>query len=182
MKKVLLCLLVVMLSLLVWGQATMVVAEGEESQSFAGFGDDDEMWDDWDDEHEERLTGRDFIRLGELAEITGTLFYEDGEWFAEADDIIYEIHLGDHDYREEIGLDLQEGQEALVSGYLYQDDLAVVCISVEGVDYVLREEDGTPMWAGRYGEQRNEERMMQELRIEERREEALEEEDVEEEE
>lgn len=114
-----------------------------------GFGDnpfDGEI--EWD--IEEKLSGRDFVALGNLATINGELFTESNEWFLQSDAMIYEIHLGDHGYREEIGLALEAGVEASIYGYLYGDDMAVVSLTMGGKTYFFRTEEGLPLW-GSFG-------------------------------
>lgn len=129
----------------------------EDSTSQNGF-----PVEEWEEMEEERLTGKDFVVLGELGEVEGILFYEDEEWFLETEEMVYEVHMGDPDYRDGIGLVLEEGEEASIKGYLYGDDIAVVSITVARGTYDLRTEQGHPLWGafgGAMGEQ-------QELRME----------------
>ena len=101
---------------------------------------------------EERLTGKDFVEIGTLGIFNGTLKYMDDEWFAKTEDMLYEIHLGDHDYRaENIRFDLEEGQEVVVVGYIYEDEVAVVLISLAKYTYQCRTTDGMPLWAASAG-------------------------------
>lgn len=118
-------------------------------------------------EEEDRLRGRDIVRLGKLTELTGTLKPEKGEWFVETEDgAVYEIHLGDHKHRAETGIALEKGKTATVSGFLYQQegneiiDIAVCTVKLDGKEYRFREDDGTPLWrgsggGGRHGQQGN---------------------------
>ncbi len=103
----------------------------------------------------DRLTGSDFVQLGELQSLKGELLTQYGEWFLESPDKIYELHLGNHEHREAINIDLQAGKKAEVKGFLYEDDIAVVTMTIDNQDYAFRTEEGTPLWAGSgYGRQR----------------------------
>lgn len=103
---------------------------------------------------ERELRGRDFVRMGEFIEITGTLKPERGEWFLIAGDGVYEIHLGDHSHRASTGITLEEGKKASVRGYVYkregagETDIAVCSVLIDGKEYRFREDDGTPLWKG----------------------------------
>lgn len=125
------------------------------SLALVGSGVTESFGDDSLDEEEEwgieeRLSGRDFVVLGELAIIEGILFTEDDEWYLQSEEMIYEVHLGDHDYREEMGLILRAGDEAIIYGYLYDDDMAVVSLTIDGETYYFRTEQGSPLW-GAFG-------------------------------
>ncbi len=100
----------------------------EQSPSF-GSEDLDSDWGEWTGEIiEPRLTGRDFVQLGEVQMISGSLKYMDGEWFVQTDTELYEIHLGDHDHRVNIGIELKVEEEVFVYGFVYDDDVAVVSV------------------------------------------------------
>ncbi len=102
----------------------------------------------------EELRGRDFVRLGTLITVTGTLKPERGEWFLISGDKVYEIHLGDHEHRAKTGIKLAEGRAASVKGFMYKQegvdeiDIAVCTVIVDGKEYRFRENDGTPLWRG----------------------------------
>ncbi len=98
---------------------------------------------------ESSLTGKDFVRMGEFKEIVGILeTCPDEEWYCQTAEILYEIHLGDHDFQREIGLNLTPGAEVVVTGFVYGNDMAVVSITTP-VTYQLRTMAGVPLWAGR---------------------------------
>ena len=90
-----------------------------------GFPGQEEEWE----EMEKSLSGRDFVALGEIGIVFGSLLTMDGEWFVQTADELYEIHLGDHDHRERTGIALEVGKEVVACGYLYDDDIAVVALS-----------------------------------------------------
>lgn len=94
------------------------------------------------------LSGRDFVRLGELRTISGILQFEDGEWYLHTDSAIYEIHLGDHTFREGLGLTMHPGDKADVTGFLYGTDMATVSLLLGSTEYRLRTDQGVPLWAG----------------------------------
>jgi hypothetical protein len=100
------------------------------------------------------LRGKDFVELGDFGTRTGKLKSEKGEWFLEVADRIYEIHLGDHTHRKNIGIQLNEGKEVTVTGFIYRQanskmiDIAVCTILDSEKEYRFREDDGTPLWRG----------------------------------
>lgn len=116
-----------------------------------GFGLPEEEWEDW--KYEERLTGKDFVALGQLEWIHGNLLTEDDEWFLLTQEDLYEIHFGDHTYREDIGLVLIEGEEVSICGYLYKNDMAVVSLIIADKIYDFRTQEGTPLWGAFRGNQ-----------------------------
>lgn len=104
-----------------------------------------------------RLQGRDFVTMGELETVTGTLSRERGEWFLAAGGVLHELHLGDHDHRAATGIRLEAGKQAEVTGFAYRQqgsdivDIAVCSITLDGQEYQFRTEDGTPLWRGSGG-------------------------------
>jgi hypothetical protein len=112
--------------------------------------------DDCDHEQETttQLRGRDFVRLGELGTVTGTLKPDKGEWFLHTEENIYEIHLGDHEHRAKTGIKLEEGKTAQATGFIYTQegsetiDISVCTIVLDEKEYRFREDDGTPLWQG----------------------------------
>jgi hypothetical protein len=100
------------------------------------------------------LRGRDIVRLGKAATLSGTLAAKDGEWQVKVGQAAYDIHLGPCFYREEKGLELKDGGAATVTGFLHGTDMAVSKIQLGDKTYVLRDATGRPAWAGR-GQRRN---------------------------
>jgi hypothetical protein len=74
---------------------------------------------------EERLTGRELVKVGELKGVSGTLKSEAGEWFVETGSGLVEIHLGNHEYREKLGISLEDGDQVTVNGFMKGKDMAV---------------------------------------------------------
>ncbi len=107
------------------------------------------------------LKGRDFVELGEFQTLRGNIYPDRGEWFLQTGDSAYELHLGDHTHRERTGIRLEEGKTATVSGYVYSQrgadfiDLAVCTVQMDGEKYRFRQDDGTPMWWGQGGGDRD---------------------------
>lgn len=93
------------------------------------------------------LKGRDLVRLGKIATVTGTLFQHADEWGLKVGDTLYEIHLGPAEYRAQKGFTLKEGDQATIKGFVYNTDVAVTTIETGGKSIVLRDETGRPAWA-----------------------------------
>ena len=93
------------------------------------------------------LKGRDLVRLGKIATVTGTLFQHGDEWGLKVGDTLYEIHLGPAEYRAQKGFTLKEGDQATIKGFVYNTDVAVTTIETGGKSIVLRDETGRPAWA-----------------------------------
>jgi hypothetical protein len=83
------------------------------------------------------LKGRDFVRLGKLTTLKGTLILEDDEWTLKSRDSLYEIHLGPSEYREAKGFPLKDGEIATVKGFLFKSEMAVTVIETGGKSIVL---------------------------------------------
>ena len=96
----------------------------------------------------ENLKGRDFVRLGKIGTLTGTLVQKGDEWELKVGDTLYEIHMGPSDYRNTQGLVLKDGTKAVVTGFIYGTDLSVTTIETGGKSVTLRDETGRPAWAG----------------------------------
>ena len=98
--------------------------------------------------------GRDIAASGAIQTLEGSLVYDDSEWYLDAEDGRYALHLGNHDYLESNDITLKEGSWAEVRGFVEGDEIAPVSVNSDGERYSLREEDGMPLWAGK-GEMRN---------------------------
>jgi len=112
-----------------------------------------------------RLQGMDLVKLGEYQTVSGILKTDKDEWFLETEDGVYEIHFGDHDYREKIGLKPEVDRKAEVIGFVYHQegkkeiDIAACNMKFEGKEYRFRERDGTPLWQGEGALQQNQRKM-----------------------
>jgi hypothetical protein len=100
------------------------------------------------------LLGRDLADQGAKTTVSGSLVYEDGEWYLQSGEDLIQIHLGNQPYLESIGLELKAGEDATVIGFLAGEDIAPITLTVGSDEYRLRDESGFPLWAGA-GERRN---------------------------
>ncbi len=94
------------------------------------------------------LKGRDYVRLGQIQELNGTLKLEGTEWFLNVGEKTYALHMGPEAYRESIGFSLGDENPAVVTGFVYNDDIAVKQVTSDNKSIVLRDETGRPVWAG----------------------------------
>jgi hypothetical protein len=96
-----------------------------------------------------QLKGRDFVRLGALETLSGTLTrINNDEWGLRTGGRVYEIHMGPSEYRASKGFILNEGASARVSGYLYENHLSVKTLESDGQSIALRDENGRALWSG----------------------------------
>jgi hypothetical protein len=93
-------------------------------------------------------TGREVAETGELRGLSGELAQQDGEWYLEAAEGRYLLHLGNTAYVERTGIDLEAGEKIEVRGLVDGDEVSVVSIVADGKSYAFRSEDGVPLWAG----------------------------------
>jgi hypothetical protein len=93
-------------------------------------------------------TGRNVADAGTLRTLSGTLANDGTEWYLNAADGRYLLHLGNTSYVEQTGLVLEAGKAALVIGLVDADELSVVSLQMNGATYTFRSEDGRPLWAG----------------------------------
>ena len=94
------------------------------------------------------LKGRDYVRLGRLGTLTGTLIRQEEEWGLKVGDTVYMIHMGPVEFRDTRGVVLKEGKKTTVNGFIYHTDISVVTMEVDGKTIRLRDESGRPAWAG----------------------------------
>ena len=102
----------------------------------------------------ESLLGRDLVDQGVETTLSGSLVYEDGEWYLETGEDLVQLHLGNQDYLDSIGLELTAGENATVVGFLAGEDIAPMTLTVGSDEYRLLDESGFPLWAGN-GQRRN---------------------------
>ena len=94
------------------------------------------------------LKGRDYVRLGKLHTISGSLSSEQDEWTLKVEDTVYELHLGPSAYWQSKGLVLKKGLEATVTGFVFKNHVAVTEISTGGKILQIRDRTGRPTWGG----------------------------------
>ncbi len=92
------------------------------------------------------LKGKDFVKLGILQTISGELFEEDAEWFIKADTEIIALHFGPGDFLESKNVSLTEKKNFTITGFLYENNLAVVNFIFNNSLVELRTEEGDPLW------------------------------------
>ncbi len=100
------------------------------------------------------LKGRDFVRLGSLGIVSGTLSEEGGEWYLTTGDDEYALHLGKYEVVYPKGINLSEGSGAVVRGFVLDSDVVPVTVATGEDKYTLRTVAGLPLWAGQ-GEREN---------------------------
>jgi hypothetical protein len=93
-------------------------------------------------------TARDAVQAGELGNLAGTLRHDGAEWYLDAEDGSYLLHLGNPVYLERTGIKLRQGAAASVRGFRDGKEVSVVSMELGGKTYVFRSEDGRPLWAG----------------------------------
>jgi len=93
-------------------------------------------------------TGRDVADIGTLRTLTGTLSVDGTEWYLDAADGRYLLHMGNTAYVDQTGIALEEGKQALVKGLVDAEEVSVVSIQLDGKASAFRSEDGFPRWAG----------------------------------
>ena len=98
---------------------------------------------------EAELRGKDFVNLGEVQIIKGELIADGEEWLLQSENSLYEVHLGNEEHQERIGLDLQKGEKVTIIGFVYKNDIAVISLSYTECTYSFRDMDGTPHWSGK---------------------------------
>lgn len=95
-----------------------------------------------------QLVGRDFIRMGSLAELSGVLEQTAGEWYLINDEGRFSLHMGPTEYLAAIDVKLKEGADVSVKGWKYNQDFSVGLLTTGGRSVVLRDETGRPAWSG----------------------------------
>ena len=100
------------------------------------------------------LKGSDFVRLGQLGIVSGMLSEEDGEWYLTTTDSEYALHLGNYEVIYPKGIDLEQGSEAVVRGFVLDSDISAVTVATNDVSYSFRSAAGIPLWSGQ-GERQN---------------------------
>ncbi len=96
----------------------------------------------------DRPRGRDIAQSGKIAVVKGILKTENSEWVLLSQGKEYEIHMGPESYRASRGFRLDEGNQAVVKGFLLKTDIAVMEIESNGKSILLRDAGGRPAWAG----------------------------------
>ncbi len=92
------------------------------------------------------LKGKDFVKLGTLQTISGELFEEYSEWSLKTDKGIIELHFGPREFLAHKNVTLKETDNFSVTGFLYENHLAVTNFMFDDKLVELRTKDGDPLW------------------------------------
>ncbi len=101
------------------------------------------------------MRSRQIIEEGTMVEVTGMLRKMGGGWFIAVDQALHQLYTAPADFKEQSGISLKEGEQAVVTGFYHAEEgevtgiIAVSTITTDGKEYRFREDDGTPMWRGR---------------------------------
>ncbi len=102
----------------------------------------------------EEIDGRTVALKGTRGSVSGVLVYEKDEWYLDAGGKKYELHLGMPGHDGKTTASMKEGDKATVDGFILENHIAPVTLVSAGKSYSFRNEDGSPVWAGR-GNRRN---------------------------
>lgn len=94
------------------------------------------------------LKGRDFVRLGNLGIVSGTLTEENDEWYLNTTDNEYALHLGNYEIIYPKGIHLEEGSAVVVRGFVLDSDISAVTLATDNSRFSFRTDAGVPLWAG----------------------------------
>jgi len=93
-------------------------------------------------------SGRIVAAEGTVRNLSGLLESEAEEWYLSTDSERYILHFGNKAYVDSTGIDLQEGKDIEIRGFVSGEEIAVATAKLGTAVYEFRHEDGTPMWAG----------------------------------
>ncbi|HKL57731.1 MAG TPA: hypothetical protein VJ854_04965 [Sphaerochaeta sp.] len=93
------------------------------------------------------LKGRDFVRLGTLGIVSGTLSEDGGEWYLTSSTGEYALHLGKYEVIYPKGINLKEGSSAVVRGFVLDSDISAVTVASDSGKYSFRTAAGVPLWS-----------------------------------
>lgn len=97
----------------------------------------------------DEVKGRDVVDAGTIRTLSGTLRPEGGhDWFLITENGEYELHLGPGRFRAAQGFKMSEGDEAETTGFVHEDHMAPITLTVKGTTIALRTDEGRPLWAG----------------------------------
>lgn len=94
------------------------------------------------------LKGSDFVRLGQLGIVSGTLSQDSGEWYLTDAKSQYALHLGNYEVIYPKGINLKEGSAAVARGFVLGSDISAVTVASSEGKYPLRTSEGIPLWSG----------------------------------
>lgn len=94
----------------------------------------------------DELRGRDVARDGRLATVTGTLLYDQDEWFLDARGQTWELHMGPLGHDE--ALPFTDGVQATVRGFVLAEHIAPLWVTIGEQTFDFWHEARYPRWAG----------------------------------
>ncbi|MDX9802211.1 MAG: hypothetical protein RBT69_12845, partial [Spirochaetia bacterium] len=97
------------------------------------------------------LDGRTVAEKGSRGTVSGTLLYQDSEWYLQAGEKTYDLHMGLYGHDEKMTGTMKAGDAAKVDGFMLEDHIAPVSIVTGGKTYNFRDKSGNPLWAGKGG-------------------------------
>ena len=97
----------------------------------------------------DRVKGRDVVDAGAIRTLSGTLKPDGGhDWFLITEDGEYELHLGPEGFRAAQEFKISKGDNAETTGFVHEDHMAPITLTVKGKTIALRTDEGRPLWAG----------------------------------
>jgi hypothetical protein len=86
--------------------------------------------------------------MGTLGNVSGTLSYDGSEWYLETEKDRYILHFGNSAFVDSTGINLREGEQIDIRGFVSGEEIAVAEARFDAEVYTFRNEDGMPLWAG----------------------------------
>jgi hypothetical protein len=93
-------------------------------------------------------SGKSVVDMGTLGNTSGRLSYDDSEWYLDTGKDLYILHFGNSAYVDSTGINLREGAQIDVRGFVNGEEIAVAAARLNDKVYTFRNEDGMPLWAG----------------------------------
>jgi hypothetical protein len=93
-------------------------------------------------------SGKSVVDVGTLGNVSGTLSYDGSEWYLNTEKDTYMLHFGNSAYMELTGIDLREGEQIDIRGFISSEEIAVAQARIDAQVYTFRNEEGMPLWAG----------------------------------
>jgi len=93
-------------------------------------------------------SGKSVVEMGTLENVSGTLSYDGSEWYLDSGKDLYILHLGNSAFVDSTGINLHEGEQLDVRGFVSGEEIAVAEARLNGQVYTFRNEEGMPLWAG----------------------------------
>ncbi len=92
------------------------------------------------------LKGKDIVKLGTLQTISGELFEEHTEWYLKTNKETIDLHFGPKEFLKHKNVILKEKNDFTVTGFLYENHMAVTNFIFNDKLVELRTKEGDPLW------------------------------------